>query len=52
MFHGMDVNAPQSIFRYLPMLSFTESYIYQVTIPARKICTVIFSLKGESLNKT
>ncbi|KAL6339068.1 hypothetical protein AAG906_024219 [Vitis piasezkii] len=29
MFHGMDVNAPQSIFRYLPMLSFTESYIYQ-----------------------
>ncbi|XP_059594509.1 uncharacterized protein LOC100853304 isoform X4 [Vitis vinifera] len=30
MFHGMDVNAPQSIFRYLPMLSFTESYIYQL----------------------
>ncbi|XP_058179566.1 uncharacterized protein LOC131298228 isoform X2 [Rhododendron vialii] len=30
MFHDMDVNKPQSIFRYLPMLSFTESYIYQL----------------------
>ncbi|CAL5326859.1 unnamed protein product [Camellia sinensis] len=29
MFHDMDVNRPQSIFRYLPILSFTESYIYQ-----------------------
>ncbi|XP_059640314.1 uncharacterized protein LOC132282600 isoform X2 [Cornus florida] len=29
MFHEMDVNKPQSIFRYLPMLSFTESFIYQ-----------------------
>lgn len=30
MFHGLDVNKPQSIFKYLPLLSFTESYIYQV----------------------
>ncbi|XP_028963813.1 uncharacterized protein [Malus domestica] len=30
MFHGMDINKPQSIFQYLPMLSFTESYIYQL----------------------
>ncbi|XP_052189520.1 uncharacterized protein LOC127799489 isoform X2 [Diospyros lotus] len=30
MFHDMDVNKPQSIFRYLPILSFTESYIYQL----------------------
>lgn len=30
MFHKMEANQPQSIFRYLPMLSFTESYIYQV----------------------
>ncbi|CAL5068151.1 unnamed protein product [Urochloa decumbens] len=30
MFHGLDVNNPQSIFKYLPVLSFTESYIYQL----------------------
>ena len=30
MFHGMDVNKPHELFKYLPMLSFTESYIYQV----------------------
>ncbi|XP_038719030.1 uncharacterized protein LOC120011927 isoform X2 [Tripterygium wilfordii] len=30
MFHGMDVNLPQSIFKYLPMFSFVESYIYQL----------------------
>ncbi|XP_048137088.1 uncharacterized protein LOC115738984 isoform X2 [Rhodamnia argentea] len=29
MFHEMDVNRPQSFFKYLPVLSFTESYIYQ-----------------------
>jgi len=28
MFHGLDVNNPQSVFKYLPILSFTESYIY------------------------
>ncbi|XP_022884538.1 uncharacterized protein LOC111401159 isoform X2 [Olea europaea var. sylvestris] len=30
MFHKLDAYQPQSIFRYLPMLSFTESYIYQL----------------------
>ncbi|KAJ1271271.1 hypothetical protein BS78_06G116300 [Paspalum vaginatum] len=30
MFHGLDVGDPQSIFKYLPVLSFTESYIYQL----------------------
>ncbi|CAN8256728.1 unnamed protein product [Cochlearia groenlandica] len=30
MFHGLEINEPQSIFRYLPVLSFTESYIYQL----------------------
>ncbi|XP_020110757.1 uncharacterized protein LOC109725803 [Ananas comosus] len=30
MFHGMDANKPQSIFKFLPVLSFTESYIYQL----------------------
>lgn len=30
MFHKMDVHQPQSIFRYLPILSFAESFIYQV----------------------
>lgn len=32
MFHGLDVSKPQSIFKYLPILSFTESYVYQVYI--------------------
>ncbi|GMH05939.1 hypothetical protein Nepgr_007779 [Nepenthes gracilis] len=30
MFHGVDINRAESIFRYLPVLSFTESYIYQL----------------------
>ncbi|KAK7268814.1 hypothetical protein RIF29_21523 [Crotalaria pallida] len=30
MFHGLDVSKPQTIFKYLPILSFTESYIYQL----------------------
>ncbi|XP_073119756.1 uncharacterized protein [Henckelia pumila] len=30
MFHAMEANEPQSIFKYLPFLSFTESYIYQL----------------------
>ncbi|KAF2292982.1 hypothetical protein GH714_034570 [Hevea brasiliensis] len=37
MFHGMDINAPQSIFKYLPVLSFTECYIYQMDILNEKI---------------
>ncbi|KAJ3679606.1 hypothetical protein LUZ60_017617 [Juncus effusus] len=30
MFHGMDANCPDSIFKFLPFLSFIESYIYQL----------------------
>uniref|UniRef100_A0A0E0P9X0 Uncharacterized protein n=1 Tax=Oryza rufipogon TaxID=4529 RepID=A0A0E0P9X0_ORYRU len=30
MFHGLDVNKAQSIFKFLPVLCFTESYIYQL----------------------
>nr|GLL26214.1 uncharacterized protein LOC109177591 isoform X2 [Ipomoea trifida] len=30
MFHKMDAHQPQSIFEYLPILSFTESFIYQL----------------------
>lgn len=37
MFHGMDVERPHSLFKYLPMLSFTESYIYQLDILNEKI---------------
>lgn len=31
MFHEMDANSVECIFKYLPLLSFTESYIYQVS---------------------
>jgi hypothetical protein len=37
MFHRLDINEPQSIFRYLPVLSFTESYIYQMDALNEKI---------------
>ncbi|XP_064985964.1 uncharacterized protein LOC103969901 isoform X6 [Musa acuminata AAA Group] len=30
MFHGLDASKPREIFKYLPILSFTESYIYQL----------------------
>ncbi|GAB2230932.1 hypothetical protein Droror1_Dr00015230 [Drosera rotundifolia] len=30
LFHGMDVSSAATIFRYLPVLCFTESYIYQL----------------------
>jgi len=30
IFHGLDINKPQSVFKFLPILSFTESYIYQL----------------------
>lgn len=36
MFHGINVNKPQSIFKFLPVLSFTESYIYQLDIMNEK----------------
>ncbi|CAL9771490.1 unnamed protein product [Musa acuminata subsp. burmannicoides] len=30
MFHELDASKPREIFKYLPILSFTESYIYQL----------------------
>ncbi|XP_071701854.1 uncharacterized protein [Rutidosis leptorrhynchoides] len=45
MFHEIDVNSAGSIFKYLPWLSFTESYIYQLDTLNEKL--VQFSL-GES----
>ncbi|XP_047326486.1 uncharacterized protein LOC124930170 [Impatiens glandulifera] len=30
MFHDMDISHPQSVFKYLSVLFFTESYIYQL----------------------
>ncbi|XP_048501891.1 uncharacterized protein LOC104895648 isoform X3 [Beta vulgaris subsp. vulgaris] len=40
MFHGMDVKSPASIFKYLPMLSFTESFIYQLDTLNEKMVNV------------
>ncbi|KAL8143490.1 hypothetical protein V2J09_016522 [Rumex salicifolius] len=39
MFHGMDPNNAKAIFRYLPVLSFTESYIYQFNDNENQIMT-------------
>ncbi|WCJ31907.1 hypothetical protein M5689_013358 [Euphorbia peplus] len=41
MFHGLDANSPQSIFKYLPVLSFTESYIYQMDSLNEKIADLL-----------
>ncbi|KAJ4714471.1 ATP synthase subunit B [Melia azedarach] len=40
MFHGMDANCPQAIFKYLPELSFTESFIYQLDSMNEKIVDI------------
>ncbi|KAI3695776.1 hypothetical protein L1987_78776 [Smallanthus sonchifolius] len=44
MFHEMDANSAESIFKYLPLLSFTESYIYQLDTMNEKL--VQFSIGG------
>ncbi|KAL1820400.1 hypothetical protein DCAR_0416733 [Daucus carota subsp. sativus] len=49
MFHGMDANKPQTTFRYLPLLSFTESYIYQLDNLNEKLMQLPTS--GDPLNK-
>ncbi|XP_019097268.1 PREDICTED: uncharacterized protein LOC104769236 isoform X2 [Camelina sativa] len=46
MFHRLDINEPQSIFRYLPVLSFTESYIYQIDALNEKIVSESASIDG------
>ncbi|KAK8556684.1 hypothetical protein V6N13_064701 [Hibiscus sabdariffa] len=40
MFHGMDINSPRMIFKYLPALAFTESYIYQLDGLNEKILSI------------
>ncbi|CAN1169727.1 hypothetical protein LINPERHAP2_LOCUS28560 [Linum perenne] len=40
MFHEMDVNKPELLFKYLPFLSFTESYVYQIDSWNEKIVNV------------
>ncbi|GAV69135.1 hypothetical protein CFOL_v3_12636, partial [Cephalotus follicularis] len=40
MFHGMDINKPQLLFKYLPVLSFAESYIYQLDSLNEKILRI------------
>ncbi|XP_008667710.2 uncharacterized protein [Zea mays] len=60
MFHGLDVNKPQAIFKYLPVLSFTESYIYQLDASNEDCLHVVpddntskvLGKKEESLNET
>ncbi|XP_061336564.1 uncharacterized protein LOC133283682 isoform X2 [Gastrolobium bilobum] len=56
MFHGLDVSKPQSIFQYLPILSFTESYIYQLDKMNEKLLQIpnngefVFGGKDEKAN--
>ncbi|XP_066349761.1 uncharacterized protein [Miscanthus floridulus] len=60
MFHGLDVNTPQAIFKYLPVLSFTESYMYQLDASNEDCLHVVpddntskvLGKKEESLNET
>ncbi|KAE8700100.1 polyadenylate-binding protein 2-like [Hibiscus syriacus] len=40
MFHGMDINSPNMIFKYFPVLEFTESYIYQLDGSNEKLLTI------------
>ncbi|KAK9053465.1 hypothetical protein SSX86_030099 [Deinandra increscens subsp. villosa] len=46
MFHEMDANSAESIFKHLPLLSFTESYIYQLDTINEKL--VQFPFGGTS----
>jgi hypothetical protein len=47
----MDVNRPQLFFKYLPVLSFTESFIYQVTIWEKYYVHLSFLLKRRTFIK-
>ncbi|KAK2977047.1 hypothetical protein RJ640_007505 [Escallonia rubra] len=50
MFHEMDAHEPQSIFRYLQLLSFTESYIYQIQYPIMALYATQTRALGTSLS--
>ncbi|KAH9626340.1 hypothetical protein KSS87_000572 [Heliosperma pusillum] len=43
MFHGLDVTRPKCLFKHLPLLSFTESYIYQLDSLNEKMVDLIRS---------
>ncbi|KAB2061518.1 hypothetical protein ES319_A10G090700v1 [Gossypium barbadense] len=40
MFHGVDIDSPLMIFKYFPVLAFTESYIYQLDGLNEKILSI------------
>ncbi|XVF59006.1 hypothetical protein PTKIN_Ptkin07bG0239100 [Pterospermum kingtungense] len=40
MFHGININSQEMIFKYFPVLGFTESYIYQLDGLNEKILSV------------
>ncbi|KAB2008630.1 hypothetical protein ES319_D10G112300v1 [Gossypium barbadense] len=40
MFHGVDIDIPLMIFKYFPVLAFTESYIYQLDGLNEKILSI------------
>lgn len=48
MFHEMDANSAESIFKYLPLLSFTESYIYQLDTINEKLLQLVFVKSSET----
>ncbi|XP_020255761.1 uncharacterized protein LOC109832763 isoform X2 [Asparagus officinalis] len=49
MFHEMDVNDPRAIFKFLPVLSFTESYIYQLdTMNERSLLSLTSSPEDDT----
>ncbi|XP_042427844.1 uncharacterized protein LOC122015162 isoform X3 [Zingiber officinale] len=52
MFHGLDGNNPKEIFKYLPFLSFTESYIYQLDTLNEKELQLPSKVKGCTLGKS
>ncbi|KNA23563.1 hypothetical protein SOVF_023700 [Spinacia oleracea] len=52
MFHGMDENSPEAIFKYLPMLSFTESFIYQLDALNEKIVEVTVNKEADPNGKS
>ncbi|XP_076907380.1 uncharacterized protein LOC143563807 isoform X1 [Bidens hawaiensis] len=47
MFHEMDANSADSIFKYLPLLSFTESYIYQLDTLNEKLVHAPFAATSD-----
>ncbi|CAM0904399.1 unnamed protein product [Alopecurus aequalis] len=60
IFHGLDINRPQSVFKFLPLLCFTESYIYQLDasnenslllVPDNNSSSTVLDTEKESSNE-